>query len=90
MSSPTSLHDDVIAYAATRAVGSPEKVSETVEALVEECQDRARTAAAEETTLTGSIFAPVVVGIDHTVVPITATIDYLVSVVVIIEFRATL
>jgi hypothetical protein len=91
MSSPTSLHDDVIAYAATRTVDSPEKVSEAVEALVEGCQERARTAAAEETTLTGSIFAPTVVGIDHTIVPTLATtIEYLVSVVVTIEFRAIL
>lgn len=91
MSSPTSLHDDVIAYADTRAVDSPEKIAGAIEALVEGCQERARTAAAEETTLTGSTYAPTVVGIDHTIVPVLATtVEYLVSVVVTIEFRAIL
>ncbi|WP_280403159.1 hypothetical protein [Nocardia brasiliensis] len=91
MTSPTSLHDDVIAYAATRTIDSPEKISDAVESLVEGCQDRARTAAAEETTLTGNTYAPTVVGIDHAIVPLLAApIEYLVSVVVTIEFRAIL
>ncbi|AVH20114.1 hypothetical protein [Nocardia cyriacigeorgica] len=91
MSSPTSLHDDVVAYAATRTVSSSAEIPYSVEALVEQCQERARTAAAEETTLTGETYAPTVVGIDHTIVPLLAApIEYLVSVVVTIEFRAIL
>ncbi|MGV9679204.1 hypothetical protein ACWDSJ_28315 [Nocardia sp. NPDC003482] len=91
MPSPTSLHDDVIAYAATRTTPSPEKIADTVEALVENCQDRARTAAAEENALNGGTYAPTVVGIDHTIVPLLAApVEYLVSVVVTIEFRAVL
>ncbi|PXX53938.1 hypothetical protein DFR70_12659 [Nocardia tenerifensis] len=91
MTSPTTLHDDVIAYAATRTVSTPMKISDAVEALVGECQERARTAAAEETLQNGNTYGPTVVGIDHTIVPLLAApIEYLVSVVVTIEFRAVL
>ncbi|MBF6137789.1 hypothetical protein IU501_32990 [Nocardia otitidiscaviarum] len=91
MTSPTSLHADVVAYAATRTVDSPERISDTVEALVEGCQERARTAAAEETMLTGNTYAPTIVGIDHTIVQVLAApVEYLVSVVVTIEIRAIL
>jgi hypothetical protein len=91
MTTTATLADDVVAFATTGTVAALDKIGDTLELLVEQCRNRARTAAAEETNLRATPFAAHMVGIDH---QITHTKDsptpYLVSVIVSIEFRAVL
>ncbi|MGF0320679.1 hypothetical protein [Nocardia fluminea] len=87
MTLPT-VTDEAVYYSAAQTVDSPERVSHMVEMLIEQCQDRARTAAAEQTTAgAGQDYFVAFLGVDHTIAALPSGI--LISVVVAAELRPT-